>query len=196
MIKIYLDGNKDNFNNLLIEGLQELNFEIDTNIDSSDIIIINENKNTYNKTKTLKKPVILITSSKTTGKNIIKKPISISDLAKKINLIIDQKQKQKISEINFKHFKYSHNTKTITNTKINEKHRLTDKESEILTNLYLAKDHFKTKEDLLKEVWEYGSDIETKTLETHIYKLRAKIEDEKENPKILITDNLGYKLNI
>ena len=67
---------------------------------------------------------------------------------------------------------------------------LTDKELDIL--IFLSKnisDHH-TREDLLKEVWGYSKDITTHTVETHIYRLRQKIDDE----NILKLDERGYKL--
>lgn len=71
---------------------------------------------------------------------------------------------------------------------------LTEKERNIL--LFLA-DRDKgavKKDDLLHEIWNYAPDLETHTLETHIYRLRQKIEGDPTNPKILITENDGYRL--
>lgn len=72
--------------------------------------------------------------------------------------------------------------------------RLTEKEASILKFLYRSKDKPVTRETLLNEVWGYNAGITTHTLETHIYRLRQKIEDDPQNAKILITDRSGYRL--
>lgn len=69
---------------------------------------------------------------------------------------------------------------------------LTEKESEILTYLHSNKPDTIPKNTLLKSVWEYADSVETHTLETHIYRLRQKIEQDPANPEILLTKENGY----
>jgi len=73
--------------------------------------------------------------------------------------------------------------------------RLTEKETDILLYLYRANDKAVTREQLLSEVWGYHSDVTTHTLETHIYRLRQKIEADPSNALILITAPGGYSLS-
>lgn len=73
--------------------------------------------------------------------------------------------------------------------------RLTEKEQNILLYLYDNKDRPVTKQDLLDHVWGYADGVETHTLETHIYRLRQKIETDPSHPAFLITDGEGYCLN-
>src|SRR6201987_5753536 len=74
------------------------------------------------------------------------------------------------------------------------KMRLTDKETEILRYLYRAGQRPVSRETLLQEVWGYNSEVTTHTLETHIYRLRQKIEKDAAGPSILVTEAGGYKL--
>jgi len=71
---------------------------------------------------------------------------------------------------------------------------LTEKEVEILTYLYENKGKVVTREELLERVWNYAKDVETHTLETHIYRLRQKIEIDPTSPKILKTKENGYSV--
>ena len=71
--------------------------------------------------------------------------------------------------------------------------KLTEKETAILSYLK-AQDSDVVKEELLRAVWEYAEDVETHTLETHIYRLRQKIEKDPANPDIVITTEKGYRL--
>jgi DNA-binding response OmpR family regulator len=70
---------------------------------------------------------------------------------------------------------------------------LTEKEVAILKFLYDAKAPMPRKM-LLDRVWGYSDDVETHTIETHIYRLRQKIEDDPSMPKIIVTTAEGYKL--
>lgn len=72
--------------------------------------------------------------------------------------------------------------------------RLTEKETAILKYLYRAGDRIVTRDVLLSEVWGYNSGVTTHTLETHIYRLRQKIERDPSNAELLITESGGYKL--
>jgi DNA-binding response OmpR family regulator len=72
--------------------------------------------------------------------------------------------------------------------------RLTDKEKDILLLLGEAKGAVVSRETLLEKVWAYAPNLETHTLETHIYRLRQKIEKDPARPEILLTDGSGYKI--
>ena len=75
-----------------------------------------------------------------------------------------------------------------------KKVRLTEKETAILRLLYRAGQAPVSRETLLQEVWGYNSGVTTHTLETHIYRLRQKIESDAASPTILVTESSGYKL--
>ena len=75
-----------------------------------------------------------------------------------------------------------------------KKVRLTEKETNILKYLYRAGAKPVSREELLTEVWGYNAGVTTHTLETHIYRLRQKIEKDPSKAAILVTDQGGYRL--
>ncbi|MBX2806441.1 MAG: response regulator transcription factor [Hyphomicrobiales bacterium] len=72
--------------------------------------------------------------------------------------------------------------------------RLTEKETSILKYLYRAGEKVVSRDVLLHEVWGYNAGVTTHTLETHIYRLRQKMEKDPSNAELLITETGGYKL--
>ncbi len=77
-----------------------------------------------------------------------------------------------------------------------KKVRLTDKETSILRYLYRAGQKSVSREELLREVWGYNAAVTTHTLETHIYRLRQKIEPDPALATLLITETGGYRLKL
>lgn len=88
-------------------------------------------------------------------------------------------------------FKPSQKLLTLEN---GQKIRLTEKEASIIRYLYRAGQKVVTRDVLLEEVWGYNSGVTTHTLETHVYRLRQKIERDPSNAEILVTENGGYKI--
>jgi DNA-binding response OmpR family regulator len=72
--------------------------------------------------------------------------------------------------------------------------RLTEKETAIMKYLYRAEQKVIGRDELLEQVWGYNSGVTTHTLETHIYRLRQKVEKEPSNARLLVTEGGGYKL--
>ncbi len=79
-------------------------------------------------------------------------------------------------------------------TEEDRKIRLTEKETNILKFLYRATDGVVARDVLLHEVWGYNAGVTTHTLETHIYRLRQKIEPDPSNARLLVTESGGYRL--
>ncbi len=79
-------------------------------------------------------------------------------------------------------------------TEDEKKIRLTEKETNILKFLYRSTDGVVQRDILLHEVWGYNAGVTTHTLETHIYRLRQKIEPDPSNARLLVTENGGYRL--
>jgi DNA-binding response OmpR family regulator len=77
----------------------------------------------------------------------------------------------------------------------NRKVRLTDKECSILKYLYRAGGKPVPRPVLLNEVWGYSNGVSTHTLETHVYRLRQKLEADPSQPRLLLTEHGGYRLD-
>ena len=84
--------------------------------------------------------------------------------------------------------------KLLMDTENNKKIRLTEKETAILKYLYRAGDRVVPRSVLLDEVWGYNAAVATHTLETHIYRLRQKIERDPSNAELIVTEPRGYRL--
>src|SRR6202021_545681 len=76
-----------------------------------------------------------------------------------------------------------------------KKIRLAEKKTNILKYLYRAGEKAVAREELLTEVWGYNAGVTTHTLETHVYRLRQKIEPDAQSAKLLLTETGGYRLS-
>jgi len=73
---------------------------------------------------------------------------------------------------------------------------LTEKETAILARLARAKGAAVARDVLLRDVWGYSPSVTTRTLETHIHRLRRKIETDPAQPRLLVTEQGGYRLTV
>jgi DNA-binding response OmpR family regulator len=88
-------------------------------------------------------------------------------------------------------------SKKLLHDSVNDRRiRLTDKEVAILRYLYRSDAHRVDREKLLLEIWGQDADVNTHTLETHIYRLRQKIEPDPRFPSLLVFESGGYRLNL
>jgi hypothetical protein len=119
-------------------------------------------------------------------------PIKISKLVEKLNVIILRKQFSNQLEIKVKNYLINFNSRELSSK--NQKLKLTEKEISVI--LYLFKKKIPTSISELKEnVWQYHSDIETHTVETHIYRLRKKIVKLFKDENFIISKKDGYQIN-
>ena len=118
-------------------------------------------------------------------------PESIYKLIDRINVCLIQNKYDFQSNIKLKNYNLDINSKTVEYK--NKKLKLTEKEIEII--LFLNKDNLSKKViDLQKNVWGYSSDIETHTVETHVYRLRKKISETFKDDNFILSDDNGYSL--
>jgi DNA-binding response OmpR family regulator len=91
-------------------------------------------------------------------------------------------------------YKFQPAAKMLVHGETEKKIRLTEKETAILKYLFRVGDETVPREKLLDEVWGYNAGVTTHTLETHVYRLRQKIEADPSNARLLITEPGGYRL--
>jgi len=121
------------------------------------------------------------------------KPFKYPALLKSIELQLQQFGKTEDTLHKIGSYVFKPNSKILESK--NKSIRLTEKENDILKFLYQNLKTIISREILLHEVWGYNSKVTTHTLETHIYRLRQKIEIDPANACFLITETGGYRLN-
>jgi len=171
---------------ILDEIQEQLNFKVSfvNNLDYEKTI---QNQNDYNLIVSLKNVSVI--------NNILildKYPLKISDLLKKINLNLLRNQYVNQSMINIGKYKLDLNSRTIIYEKKSIK--LTEKECDLI--LFIKTNKSVTLKNIQEYVWNYSSDLETHTVETHIYRIRKKFLNNFNEDSFLKFDNKNYFLNI
>ena len=123
---------------------------------------------------------------------IDKSPININDFIQTLNINFLKSKFIEQSKIDLGRYNLDLNSRILNQ---NEKElELTEKESSILIFLKQSKDPVKI-DQLQEKVWGYNSELETHTVETHVYRLRKKINDKFNDNEFIISDKKGYFLN-
>jgi len=125
----------------------------------------------------------------------IAKPLRLGELIARIRLHLDQYQARADARISIGAFVFAPGSKTLTHRDSGKDLALTEKETAIIKYLLKRDGAEVNKVELLENVWGYNERITTHTLETHIYRLRQKINVVDESP-FLVTRNKGYCLNL
>ena len=196
----------------IIETSDETRALTQINNNFCDLVIINSQSSALkecNLTKSLrlagyKKPIIMLINRNSNldipddqshkADEYIVKPFRYPVLLKSIETQLHKFKKLENRQYNIGNYFFKPNSKILESNE-NRSIRLTEKENNILKFLYKNLGNFISREILLHEVWGYNSTVTTHTLETHIYRLRQKIEDDPSNACFLITEPGGYKLH-
>ena len=169
---------------LKFEILHHKNEEIflnsnDLNLNDSLILIKSNNKNFLNNQKINKKKIFSISSY----------PITIDKLVEILNINLIKQKYNYQSNIYIKDYILDLNSRTIT--KNNQNLKLTQKEIDII--LFLNDHEKPQKVNILQnKVWGYSLELETHTVETHIYRLRKKINDKFKDSNFILSNDEGY----
>jgi len=150
-----------------------------------------------------KGPIIMLTGHDTDSDTIlgleagandyVTKPFRFAVLLARVRTLLRQYETSEDAVFTIGPYTFRPSSKLLLNLD-GSKVRLTEKETSILRYLYRAGQRPVSRETLLQEVWAYNSGVTTHTLETHIYRLRQKIEKDATAPTILVTEAGGYKL--
>jgi DNA-binding response OmpR family regulator len=151
----------------------------------------------------VKAPIIMLTGQDTDSDTIlgleagandyVAKPFRFAVLLARIRAHLRQHEQSEDATFSIGRFTFKPAAKILVEGD-GGKIRLTEKETSILKYLYRAGERTVTRDVLLSEVWGYNSGVTTHTLETHIYRLRQKIERDPSNAELLVTESGGYKL--
>ncbi|MBU8537104.1 response regulator transcription factor [Falsiroseomonas tokyonensis] len=125
----------------------------------------------------------------------IAKPFRVSELMARLRAQLRVFDNSEDAVFSVGPYTFRPSAKMLLDAARNRKIRLTEKEAAILKYLYRAGGRPVGRQILLNEVWGYNSAVTTHTLETHIYRLRQKIEPDPTNARLLVTEGGGYRLD-
>ena len=175
-----LDEIKENLSFKIIKFENEEDFENKFDLDRLDYLVIS-------KTDHKLLPNINITDKNFLG--FVDLPLSFKKLLELINIRLIKLKFNQQSKITIKGYELNLNSKFFSKGSL--KLKLTEKEIEII--LYLNDKKIKHNvADLQKNIWSYSADMETHTVETHIYRLRKKISDLFKDEKFILSHKNGY----
>ena len=150
-----------------------------------------------------KSPIIMITGHtgdadvvrglESGANDYVNKPFRFAVLLARIRAHLRSHESSDDAKLQIGRFVFQPGSKHLVNGK-GTKLRLTEKETAILRFLHRAGDQVVARDTLLREVWGYNAAVTTHTLETHIYRLRQKIETDPTNAELLVTEAGGYRL--
>jgi DNA-binding response OmpR family regulator len=154
----------------------------------------------------LKAPIIILTGADTETDTIrgleagasdyVTKPFRLGVLIARIRAQLRQHEQSDDAIFAIGPYRFRPASKVLMDPDKNRRIRLTEKETAILKYLFRAGDKPIARDVLLNEVWGYNSGVTTHTLETHVYRLRQKIERNPAKAEILVTEQGGYRLVI
>ena len=177
-------------NKSLYHILEEIGFDLNFKIN-----FIDNDNSLNNEIKVLDNYLILSNKKYLNSSNFIvlnNLPINIFKLIEKINIEFLKLQFSNQSEVKLNDYTINLNSREMI--AFNTKLKLTEKE--INTIIYLSKSSKPVDTDeLQKKVWSYKTDIETHTVETHIYRLRKKILNTFNDSKFIVSKKNGYQIN-
>ena len=154
----------------------------------------------------IKIPVIMLTAADTDADTIlglesgandyVVKPFKFGVLLARIRAQLRQHEQSEDAIFTIGPYTFKPSAKLLIQEDGGQKIRLTEKETAILKYLYRIGEKAVSRDQLLNEVWGYNAGVTTHTLETHVYRLRQKIEEDPSNAKILLTKPGGYLLDV
>ncbi len=175
-------------------------FEVTEDFMLADIIVVDENLGLIkNIEKNKNVPIIYLGKEDCSDAKVqksIQKPFGLSNFLDVLKSSINIFENSSEGSIEFDKYILYPSRKEIYNKKLKIAVKLTEREVAIIKYLYKNAGKFVAKADLMQEVWEYSPDVATHTVETHIYRLRQKVEQEGVDSQFISTSEGGYKLKV
>ena len=171
-VKFSSEKKYNNKNNIIVTTISNKNFFFKKKIEFKNIIFLSQDDDNQDE-----------------DNNIFQHPIDIYTLIEKINIQLIKQKYNFQSKIKVKNYLMDLNSRIISNNKKSLK--LTEREMDIILFLIEKKQPQKIN-DLQNQVWRYSSELETHTVETHIYRLRKKINDCFNDENFIISTDKGY----
>jgi DNA-binding response OmpR family regulator len=125
---------------------------------------------------------------------VIFKPFKVSTLIRHVYELINRPRDIPRQHNQFGSYTFIPDEKLLVHLDEHKQIRLTEKETAILQKLAAVKGKVVSRHTLLEEVWGYKTGVDSHTLETHMYRLRRKIEENGNEGPVLITATNGYKI--
>ena len=174
-LKLYRESKIDITNSLILTKAENIDlFVKKNNINKQNIFLFYNKNNNYDVNLEY---------------NLLKYPAEIYTLIEKINIQLIKQKYNYQSKIKLNDYYLDLNSRNIT--KKDKSLKLTEREMDIIIFLHNKKKPQKIN-ILQNQVWKYSSDLETHTVETHIYRLRKKINNKFKDNKFIISTDEGY----
>ncbi len=152
----------------------------------------------------VKSPIVLLAAAQSDADTIlgldsgandyVAKPFRLSVLLARLRAQFRQHEQSEDAVFMIGPYTFQPSAKVLIHGETKNKVRLTEKETSILKYLYRSGSNVVRRETLLREVFGYNARVTTHTIETHVYRLRQKIEADPSNPELLVTEPDGYRL--
>jgi DNA-binding response OmpR family regulator len=181
---------------------------------SFEVVILNESLPDMNslevcrlmRSNGIRSPIIMLTAANSNIETIpssgmgandyIKKPFRFAVLLARMRAHIRQHEHSDDAILTVGPYSFQPGIHLLIEKKTNKRVHLTDKETAILKYLCEVDGKVVRRDKLLDQVWGYNSEVTTRTLETHVYRLRQKLEKNPSNAQIIMTEPGGYRLSI
>lgn len=163
-----------------------------------DLLLIDENSECCNELRQKYPTIPLIFLSAENKENdilniYVKKPFSLMSFLDVLRAANNNLDNSADGYLTFNDYELRPNLREIVDIQSGNVIKLTEREIDILKYLYKNQGHYVSKSDLQRNVWKYNEEVATHTIETHIYRLRQKVE-QKGGRRLIITENGGYML--